>query len=286
MHFKSFFPFLIPVLFILSACEKGTEDEIPSYISIDKVELIPDPDLEGREGSLKIPNITDAWVFVDNELIGVYETPTTIPILKSGTHTLRVDAGIMVNGISATRAAYPFYKPYKKEVNLVQKETLKIDPVPQVSYYPNTVFAWQENFETGVSIDSISSSSTQMQKCSDPLIVYEGEGCGVIYLDSNHPTYKGISTETFKLPKEGNYVFLEINIRTDNELYISLNGIEDYGVFIRNTKGLWKKFYINLTPYVSLDGEASGYKIYFRAIKEDSNTTASIFLDNIKLVHF
>ena len=293
MKFKIFFLLAAPVLFTLSACEKGTDDEIPSYISIDKIDLGTNTDIEGGEGSIISPNIKDAWVYVDNEFIGNFELPATIPILKSGTHTLRVDAGILINGINGLRAAYPFYTSFNKQVELVKKETLKITTDPKITYYKETKFAWKENFEGGISVDSISGSSTQMQKCTDPTIVYEGDGCGAIYLDGDHQIFQGVSNGKFVLPKGGNFIFLEINVRTDNELAIGIqafdasgNGAQIAPVGINNTKGEWKKIYVNLTSYVSRYETAVNYKIFFGAVKDDALSTASIFLDNIKLVHF
>jgi hypothetical protein len=34
--------------------------------------------------------ITDAWVYVDDQLVGVWEVPSKIPALEAGEHTVKV----------------------------------------------------------------------------------------------------------------------------------------------------------------------------------------------------
>ena len=52
-------------------------DERPAYLQIDSFVLADNPNAD--EGSLN-HNIVDAWVFIDDEMIGVFELPATIPI--------------------------------------------------------------------------------------------------------------------------------------------------------------------------------------------------------------
>jgi hypothetical protein len=85
----------IPLLF---SCNKFDGDQtIPSYIHIDKITVVDNPTL--NEGSLS-NKITDAWVYVDEELIGAFELPATFPVLKKGKHKISIHPGIKLNGIS------------------------------------------------------------------------------------------------------------------------------------------------------------------------------------------
>ena len=91
---------LILVLVFYHVKRKEIND-IPSYMSINSVTL--------DENSTH--NISDVWIYIDDNLQGVYELPANFPILDEGTHKLRVKAGIKDNGISAKRIPYPFTHP-------------------------------------------------------------------------------------------------------------------------------------------------------------------------------
>ena len=95
---------IIGLLLITSiiSCKKGGVNEIPSYMTIENITLDQN----------STHNITDAWVYIDDNLQGVYELPANFPLLAQGKHKLRVKAGIKDNGIAGTRIPYPFYSSY------------------------------------------------------------------------------------------------------------------------------------------------------------------------------
>ena len=79
-------------LLIISACQKEeTPNTIPAYLKIDTITL---------DENNTTTNITDAWVYINDQLQGVYELPATFPVLKNDTQTLRIKAGIKLNGIA------------------------------------------------------------------------------------------------------------------------------------------------------------------------------------------
>ncbi|HOV12628.1 MAG TPA: hypothetical protein PLL90_12785, partial [Bacteroidales bacterium] len=80
------------MLFFNSACKKT--DLVPSYIHIDKIDLNTTYEFDGSNSC----KITDAWVYIDGDLQGIYELPATFPVLANGQHTIMVRAGIKLNG--------------------------------------------------------------------------------------------------------------------------------------------------------------------------------------------
>ena len=76
---------LIAVIF-LGSCTKG--DKVPSYLIVPSVDL----STSGLQGS-NTKNITDTWVYVNDEFMGSWELPARIPVLKEGSVNVRVDAG-------------------------------------------------------------------------------------------------------------------------------------------------------------------------------------------------
>src|SRR2546423_329586 len=118
--------FIFSVIALYSSCSLfDTSEKIPSYIHIDKVNFIPgDTSVQGT-ASVKI---SDAWVFIDDQLVGAYELPATFPVQYDGTHTIKVRGGVKMNGISATRIQYPFYNFYSTQATLEPKKTITINP--------------------------------------------------------------------------------------------------------------------------------------------------------------
>ena len=83
-------------------------EEIPSYLHIDAMTLTA----TGNQGS-STSDITDAWVFMDGQLLGGFELPCTIPILAEGAHNFIIRGGVKMNGLSSTRAIYPAWKGWE-----------------------------------------------------------------------------------------------------------------------------------------------------------------------------
>ena len=62
-----------------SSCKKFSgSQEVPAYIHIDSLTVDCDYFTYGANTS----NITDAWVYVDDQPIGCFELPATFPISK------------------------------------------------------------------------------------------------------------------------------------------------------------------------------------------------------------
>ena len=88
----SFPVFFLLLLLVMVGCERFEGDQsVPAYMSIDSIALqIND---QGKEGSSS-HNITDAWVFVDDQSVGAYQLPACFPLLNQGAHTITIFAGI------------------------------------------------------------------------------------------------------------------------------------------------------------------------------------------------
>src|SRR5690606_30346439 len=114
---------LISLLF--SGCIKNNQD--PSWIEISEWDLQENPNSANQTGVLT-SNITDAWVYMDGDVVGVFELPVKLPLLKDGTHNFKIYPAVVNNGISATKKIYPFLEPYDITLDLVKNETVSISP--------------------------------------------------------------------------------------------------------------------------------------------------------------
>jgi len=273
-------------LFIISSlisCKKT--DLVPSYIHIDKIDITTAYEIFGSNSS----KITDAWVYVDGDLQGIYELPATFPILATGQHTIMIRPGIKLNGIAMSRAYYPFYEPYETTVDLVAEQIDTINP--SVTYYANKIH-WMEDFETaGVSLVKFSVSDTNFIQTQDSTKVFEGLSSGIASLDATYDYVCSVSDDVFDIPQDQSAVFLELNYKTSVPLGVGMYAVLSTGqnekieTMIINPNTSWNKIYINLTYSANVSSNTTGFRIYFEAYKPDTLATAEILLDNIKLLY-
>jgi len=274
---------------LLSSCDKFDSDqEIPAYIQIDTIVLVDNPALS--EGSLS-NNITDAWVFINDQLLGAYEMPATFPVLNEGVVKVTIMAGIKLNGIAATRVAYPFYKQIVlNNVKLAPDSITKLNI--STSYIDDTEFAWIEAFEfSNISLDTTAKSNVGIHETApgSPL-TFEGLHSGMVTLLSDEDLFECATYNAYELPQLGHPVFLELNYKTSNVLTIGIfeqtsSQIIQTPIININTSETWKKIYVNLTPIVSGSTEALDFKIFLGALIDEGLDESQIFLDNLKLIY-
>ncbi len=287
MHKKiSYFVYLSAILITFISCSKIKPDpKVPSYIYIDKVDLSTDAVVQGSNSH----QIEDVWISIDGKAIGTFELPCTVPIIADdGTHTIRVDAGVKMNGISATRNKYHFYKPYEVSVDLVKEAIITINP--SFSYEPFTNFVWLEDFNSSsFTLEKTSSSDAGIILVKNTgTDVFEGSGSGQFIIGPSHTNLEFQSTTIFPLPKSGSDVILEMNYKTSLELTVglytsALSATYREQIITLKPSSEWKKIYISVTNVSLFHADAGGHRIFFAA--KNNGSEAYVFLDNIKLIY-
>lgn len=268
-HFvKKLCPYIL-LLFFFAACE---EETIPSYLNIPSMSVAA----SGLEGSSS-SNISDVWVYQNFNLQGAYEMPAEFPILAEGDTRLIVYGGITLNGISTTRAIYPFYDPDTIDVTLVPEQVVTVTPV--VRYSSNAEFAFTEGFENANNFDQIERITG-----SD---VFEGTFSGKLIIDTTDVI--AISNAEYEIPFSSTAVFLEMDYKNTHVLGVGIIGIYSGEVIDApklnlTSKDEWSKVYINFTPEVN-SLQADTYRIYFRVRSSADPNSIRIFFDNLKLIH-
>ena len=262
-------------LLIFISCEKN--DKIPSYIKVNNVNL----NYNQNFGSIT-ENITDVWVYIEDNLQGVYEIPVEFPVLEEGIKNIRVKAGIKANGIASTRIQYPFYSSFLDTINLVKDETIEI--FPTFSY--NDAFdAIIEDFEnSGTTVDSTISSEI------DFTIVNEDEN-KYAFAEIVSPLINfEIATQDLTLPQQGAPVYLELDYKSSTEFLVGMyinypqDVVKSELVWV-TSKQDWNKIYINLTQTVSESIGAQSFKVFFNMRRNDPSSNEEISLDNIKVLY-
>ena len=279
---KHFFSLLLISSLILYSCKKvSVNDGVPSYISIPSFEVSTEP----NQGSSS-HSITDAWVYFDNDLQGVYPLPASFPVLLEGNQNISIKAGIKNNGIAATRTNYPFYDYYKKEIVLKKDSITLINPF--VLYTEIAQFHIID-FESGSKVfEETTNSDTSFITNNDTIL--EGNSGGV-HLASPHLTFEIATEEIDSLPRTGTPVFIELNYKCNTAYQLGIfanypQTVSTHSIITINPKNTWNKIYIDLTSTIINTNNADSHKIFI-SMKRDINSTeiAELYLDNFKIVY-
>jgi hypothetical protein len=269
------------------ACKKLNPDEpIPAYIHIEKINIKTNAPLQGSNSA----KISDAWVYIDEKLIGCFELPITFPVLYEGTHQVKIRPGIKVNGIAATRAPYPFYEIFVQTIELQKNTKLNLNPV--VSYLPSTKFNFMENFE-GVGITLApgpAGTADTLKQTFNKKNVFEGLGSGYAHLKKNQLNFQCVSNTSYVLPKLGLPIFLEFNYKCNHTfvagIYAHTNtSTKEIPVIGINPTENWNKMYVYLTPTISGEGNATDFNVFFSMYNQEAEDSVWLLIDNIKLVY-
>ena len=260
----------------IASCNKFEGSQtVPAYIHIDSISVECDYYTYGANTS----NITDAWVYVDDQIIGCYELPATFPVLKRGKHKVSVYAGICVNGIGDARSYYPFYKSKDYyELNLVEDSIINLNPV--VNYYEiDLLNIWTDDFETGTSLVPLAESDTGIV-CIDGPEAWNTDNSfysGKVVLPPDSLDFVLASSEefTFHQNLQGDYCMLEMDYKCNDTFFVGLMYYKNYSLTqwplvkvlptdkTHTVPEIWKKMYVNLGPLMTENETASYFKLYF-----------------------
>ncbi len=273
------------LFFIISFVSCKKTNLIPSYIHIEKINLQTTYEIDGTNSN----KIVDAWVYIDDNLQGIYELPATFPVLTTGRHTVKIRPGIKLNGIAMSRAYYPYFQPYETTIDLNAEQIDTINPT--VTYVQGNIH-WKEDFETaGISLVKFSNSDTNFIQTQDTTKVFQGFSSGIVTLDGTYDHLISVSNEIFEIPQDQSAVFLELNYKTNTVIRVGVYAVLGNGMYNQietmyiNANSNWNKIYINLTPTINSSNTATGFKIFFEAYKPDNLSSCEILLDNIKLLY-
>ncbi len=282
------------IALLASSCSLfDKKEQMPSYLIIDSVGINPNYADYGTSNQ----NVSDVWVYANDQLIGCFELPAKIPILAEGKNRITVLAGIKVNGISATRATYPFYAAANYECNLSPDSAIRLKPIFDFDISSQVTF--NEDFESaGVLFEKSIGSDTTVTSTSNLADVYTNTQdltevsnySGVINLNSEKDNFEIETINGYPLPKNGTYIFLEMNYKCTTPVVVGTKAIYSSSVnknplIVLNPTTTWKKIYINLTVSVSSEINATSFKIFFAGALRSASTEDKVLIDNVKLIH-
>lgn len=281
---------LVSVLFM--GCDFiNPAEPLPAYLVIPEFEFYT---TESGQGSAT-ENITEIWVFADDQVIGAFQPPCEVPILAEGATSIELFAGIKNNGVASDRYRYPFYTAHEEIVELrpLQKDTIR----PSFTYRETANITIADDFENSSVFTLDVGSQGSFTRITTPEFVLTGDGVGYGHIPSEESLLKIITNEqSYVLP--GNKIsYLEFDYKTNNSMAVGLVAVSpagdnrEYLVIINPTtdeNGVeqWNKMYVELSATVATYASFSDFEIFFESLEDTNGKVVDFYLDNIKLVHF
>ena len=271
--------YLIACIGVLTSCDIfDKEEEIPSFIVINSADLQTN-NTQGANTS----NIGDATVFANNNFVGTFELPATVPIMESGDVEIAIGAGIRNNGLTSDRRIYPFYDFHRQDVTLVPGAIIPISEHTTITfnYFDEGLNFIIEDFESiGYTIHESSNSSAYLDDSDNYLKV-------TLTPDSN--LFEASSGwGLIDLPK-GNSMYLEIDFKGNVPLKIGVFTVDPFPKKIFALGLLppeeFTKVYVDLTDEISREINTNHFEIYLEAELPVGSTGAELYIDNLKFIH-
>lgn len=272
---------------LISSCEViNPKESVPGYLHIDSFTLNTD---YNTQGSASTQGISDVWVFVNDNLVGGFELPATVPVLSTGDINVKLRAGIKNSGAANLRREYPFFNLAEENISLSAQEVVSLKP--QISYYSSLNFAFIEDFEGSNYGISTTSGSIPLWVSNQSAECIEGQGSLKIEVHDQE-TFRAQSNDVFVLPKQGKEVYLEMDYQSTGYIEVRLIANQSSGVPTETSVIILypsgeqkKKVYLDLGPIVSTEVSAASFTLAFLAYNATNQTHSVNYIDNIKLIH-
>lgn len=279
----------LTLLVFLAGCIKNNPD--PAWLEVNSMTLVSNPALSGAEGQLT-QDFRDVWVYIDDQMLGCFQVPFKIPVLKEGNVNIKIFPAVRNNGISANKMIYPFMNSFEVNATFVKNQTLTLNPV--TSYKDNINF-WIEDFEdASIKIqEDPNYSVANLFTTSESIMPFNGSTYGKVILNSSDSVWLAYTTDQLAIPKN-KACFLEIDYYNTNSflqgfLAVSAlsNKYQDNAGFNKQPPATvkWKKMYIELTELIGNSANDAHFVQAFKANLESGMSESFICIDNVKIVY-
>jgi len=284
---KSIHVHFLLVIIAFQACNMvNPKETIPTFIKIDSVRLIStDPTIHGSVSQ----KITDVWVYYNRQLLGAFQLPAKVPVLSTTRGELQIVAGIWDNGLSGTRAKYPFYT--LDTFSFSPSPTATLHHIPTFNYRTadslSTVYL-NYDFEQGNAFGPLYGDTTFI-KTNTPEDVFEGNWSDKLELSDSAKFGQSATVIDYTLPND-KMCYLELNYKNDVPFELKAEVHQSSSVFnVKligvNTSDKWGKIYVNFGTIAASYPNAT-FKFVIEATLPTGKTSGKVLIDNFKIIHF
>jgi len=281
--------------FLLISCSVFDRPEvIPAFIRVEQFNLTT-LSTHGTDSK----RITDCWVYLNDNLVGVYELPALVPVHAIGNNNIKIKAGIMKNGAAGDRTPYPFYTFFDSTMDLVSDSVYSINPdiTYEVGYTP-----WIEDFEDpGIKFNAYQSDTVMyLGTASNTTDLFEGN-CGVIKMSANNTVCEMRTNDPFfnNMPRNIDIpAYLELNFKCNYTFQVGiLSKDNSLSAYVRtpiitfnpttDANGVmqWRKTYIYLTDGTTFYPSATEFELFIRVFNNTGTDGIEVFVDNLKVFY-
>ncbi|HRH33807.1 MAG TPA: hypothetical protein PKY12_02065 [Catalimonadaceae bacterium] len=290
-RFRSVFQFLALGIFLSqgSCSIYDPEVKVPSYISIDSFSFQNQVTVNGYNTQ----SITEAWIFVNNQTIGIYPIPSgRIPVLVEGNASVSVGAGVIADGVNGNKVLYPFYQQFDQQVVFTKEKTTNLRPEFSTKSDLKIPFVYYQDFEKSDS--GFTKGRYGTVDLDRPLVT------GSASPESFGNRYGRLTTKNFDdviqysndiylpLRQNGMPVYLEFDYQSTCEIVVGLYGsnnpAEAYDLVLRPTS-TWTKIYASLGDEAEAFAGGEKFRFFLRSATAPGIGN-SLLIDNIRLIHY
>ncbi len=266
---------------ILLACRKRDIVD-PSYMHITPIEQNSKPG-QGTNSH----NIEFVYTLINDNSIGTYQVPATVPVLYEGAYS--VEARPMIKWF-AREGLHP-YSMMKNYVQTINFTKLGVDTLKPVFEYQDKIqFEWLEDFNDNDASMSVRFGTIDTFYVQNELDhTFDGTPYMYIPMGTGESFFEIESKDLFEIPDDGREVILEINYKTNVPFTIGLYATSTSQVIALPSVTpfavtSWQKGYVYLTDEVFNQGKDTRFRVFFRSANA-SVANPEIYIDNLKLLY-
>lgn len=244
---------------------------VPFYFKVDSVKVKDNLD------QYMAHNVSDIWIEANTDNVGAFGLPCKAPVLQQGPVRFVLSAGVKESGQSGIRVIYPFYTSDTFTLN-ANTDTI-YTRTPEFKYIEGALFSVNEDF-----------NFTDRFQNHDLFSLGNNNRCATISVNSVDSNKVMLQIDSVDLP-EGQEIWLEFDYKGDVPCYTGFYGLDANATLVQapvlflNAKADWNHSYVKLSNYIG-QVRAPFYKIYFEALRPYGTPSGTVYIDNVKLVHF
>jgi len=283
-----YFSVVAAVLYVMAGCNIINPSEpTPTYVHIDSFAWNTAAERHGLSIS---HNITNVFVYYNDNPIGNFDLPCTFPVITQGdSGTLTVFPGVVLNGQNNFLAKYPFYQSYDLGLKTQPGKVVNVHPITAFNVYMSDTII--SNFNTIVGF-GLASGTTPIAQHVDVANSSDGTPFGQISLRTatNDTASEDSSRIQFPIPITSQSI-IEFEYKNTKPFYMGLQsnvlGVISYKSYLVGLQPSdhWQKFYMTAGDFAS-QFTGSTYTLFIKTSLDPGDTAGQVQIDNIQYLHY